>query len=168
VQATKAFEALVRRLEQGGARDLAKGLFGFKALHVAPQSVPGIGAGMLGTLERESGPRAVFPGKVGIFWSAQRGELAAVAAEDAPGLAPALFVPQRTLGDDARIHEALGRVGQDGSIVGVLRPFLSAASPRSDAALFALGRRGDRAMLRVEASGAFVREAMRRASGGGL
>jgi hypothetical protein len=168
-QATKAFEALVRRLEHAGTRDLAKGLLGFKALRVAPQSVPGIGAGMLGTLEREaSGPRAVLPIKLDIFWSAQRGDLVALAAEDAPSLAPALFVPPRTLGDDPRIHDALGRVGQDGSIVGVLRPFLGAASPRSDAALFALGRRGDRAMLRVEASGAFVREALRRAGSGGL
>lgn len=168
-QATKAFEALVRRLEHTGTRDLAKGLFGFKALRVAPQSVPGVGAGVLGTIEREAaGPRAVLPTKLGIFWSAQRGDLVALAAEDAPSLAPALFVPPRMLGDEPRIHDALGRVGQDGSIIGVLRPFLSAASPRSDAALFALGRRGDRAMLRLEASGAFVREAMRRASGGGL
>ena len=168
-QANKAFEALVRRLEHAGTRDLAKGLLGFKSLRIAPQNVPGVGAGILGTLERDAaGPRAVLPGKLGIFWSAQRGDLVALAAEDAPSMAPALFVPARMLGDEPRIHDALGRVGQDGSIVGVLRPFLSAASPRSDAALFALGRRGDRAMLRVEASGAFVREALRRASSGGM
>ena len=167
-QGAKAFEALVRRLDHPGVRDLAKTLLGFKSLRVAPQSVPGIGSGMLGTMERDaSGPRAPTPATMNVFWSAQRGDLVALAAEDAPSLAPALFVPPRTLGDDARIHDALGRVGQDGSIVGVLRPFLSAASPRSDSAVFAVGRRGDRAMLRAEASGAFVREVMRRASSGG-
>ena len=169
VQAAKAFDALVRRLDHAGIRDLGQGLLGFKSLRIAPQSVPGVGAGTLGTLERDAaGPHAVLPGKLGIFWSAQRGDLVALAAEDAPGLAPSLFVPLRTLGEDPRVHDALGRVGQDGSIIGVLRPFLSAASPRSDSAVFALGRRGDRAMLRVEASGAFVREAMRRAGSGGF
>ncbi len=169
-RATKAFDGLVHRADTGSLRDLVRGALDIATLQTAPVTAPGVGSGTLVTVTRRAPKPAgdagaagsMLPPKLGVFYTAQRGELVATAAEDAPAAAAALLGGGKRLGDDARVKEALGRVHGRGVVVGVARPLLASAAPRSDAAIFAVGRDGDRAMLRLEATGTILRELMRR------
>lgn len=167
--ATKAFDRLVKRADGGSFRDLVRGALDVADVQSANVTAPGVGTGTLVTMTRRPPPKgdagapaSPLPLKLGVFYTGQRGELVATAAEDAPAAAATLLGGGKRLGDDPRVKEALGRIHGRGAFVMVARPLLLGAAPRSDAAILALGRDGDRAMLRVEATGTILRELLRR------
>ena len=159
--AQKAFDRLVRRADSASLHDLWRAALDVNNVHSATVSAAGVGSGTLVTLDRKTEP------KLGLFYTAQRGELVATGAEDAPAAAAALLGGGKRLGDDPRVHDALGRIRGRAALVAVARPLLASAAPRSDAAILAAGRDGDRAMLRLEATGALLRELLRRLQAAG-
>ncbi|CAN5352022.1 hypothetical protein BH09MYX1_BH09MYX1_10380 [soil metagenome] len=157
----KAFASLVRRADAPSIHDVWRNALDVTNVHTAPRSAPGVGAGTLVTLDRKPGASPILPQKLGLFYTAQRGELVAAGAEDAPSALSAMLGGGKRLGDDVHVREALARVRGRGAFVVVARPLLVAAAPRSDTAIFAAGRDGDRAMLRLEATGTLLRELVR-------
>lgn len=167
-KAAKAFDGLVKRVDGAGFRDPIRAALDVESLHSANISASGVGAGTLWTAERRADARGKgpLPDRIGIFSSAQRGELVATVAEDAPSAAATMLGGGKRLGDDPRIHDALGRLRSRAALVAIARPLATSASPRRDAVVFGAGRDGDRAMLRVEATGPLVRELLRRLGSG--
>jgi hypothetical protein len=163
---TKAFDGLVHRADTASLHDLWRGALDVTNVRTSTVNAAGVGSGTLVTLDRKpaadpKGP-SLLPPKIGVFYTSQRGELLATAGEDAPAAAASLLGGGKRLGDDPQVKAALARIHGRGSFVLVARPLLATAAPRNDAAIFAVGRDGDRAMLRAEATGTLLRELIRR------
>ncbi len=105
---------------------------------------------------------------IGLAWAEVGGEVSVVVGEDPAKLLAAHGTKERRLGDDDAIRLPIERVARDCSVALALQPFKLdpsrlGASPAP--VVLAWGKRGDRAVLRTEISGAALNAFARRQLG---
>lgn len=127
-------------------------------------SVPDVTDASLATFAVPKGPA------LGVAWGMHDGELVVAAGEHAPKLLATEAAPGAHLGDDPRVAAALAALGSDASFTVVTEPLrldaTRGASREAAAALvFAWGRRGGDAWVRVDAADELLRELVRMKAG---
>jgi hypothetical protein len=131
---------------------------------VAPATVPDVTGATLATFAAPKGP------PLGVAWGMHDGELLVAAGQHAPKLLGIEAAPPARLGDDPRLDAALAALGSDASFTFVAEPLRmdstrGASHDAAAALVFAWGRRGSDAWVRVDAADELVRELVRMRAG---
>jgi len=171
-QASRAVRELVDLSHRRAFEDLLAG-----SLHLSPASVrsvdaPAVGKATLALFDERTGAGSRKPdgaGAPGIAWGVNGGDLLVAAGTSAPQLLAAEAAPSRRAGDDPRVARALAALGPNASFVVLAEPLRfdpTRAEPDSRApAVFAWGRKGDRAWARLELADVLLRELLRLKAG---